>query len=533
MREAWRANPRKTPPTYTDQEGAPVKGWMSKSSVAEADPLSAVIMENVFPEAEAVRSRRGYTLHATVSGNVYSLLRYVNDDSINRLFAATDTTIYNVTSSGAGVSAVTGLLWGYWQQVMFSTPGGQFLVIVNGLDGVRTYDATGGWVNRTASFVATTTPPGPTPPAASFINLHSHKHRLWFVEKDSMDLWYLPVDSVQGPCAKFPVGALFTAGGYVMAIGSYSVDAGDGMDDVFVIVTSEGQVALYAGTNPDAATDWSLIGVYSIGKPIGRRCLFDVGGDLLIINEDGVLPISRAIRIERAVAGEKSITANIRQAYVKATRQSRNTLGWEITSYPLRNMALLNVPGSGVVATEQFAYNTITGAWGRFTHQPALTWVAFGDNLYFGAIGAVYRAEYGATDYNLPIPIKILPAFSHLGRRGRLKSVKDIKLYISTDIVGLQLGVAVATDYTEPTTAIAGSNAPDDVFFQWDVTPWDGPTVWYGGEQVSNDWVGVGNIGTVVAPYISANIDASSAGAEFTFRWLATDFLYEPGGVLG
>jgi len=533
MRQAWRANQRKAPPTFTTQEGAPVKGWMSKASVVEADPLSAVIMENMFPEAEAVRSRRGYTQHCTVPGNAYSLLRYVNDNSANKLFAATDTTIYDVTSAGAGVSVVTGLTYGWWQQTMFASPAAQFLVMCNGLDGVRTYDQVGGWVNRTAAITATVGPPvGPTPPASKFINLHSHKHRLWFVENDSMDLWYLQVDAVQGPCTKFPVGALFTAGGYVMALGTYSVDAGDGMDDIFVIVTSEGQVALYQGTNPDAATDWSLIGVYTIGKPIGRRCLFDVGGDLLIINEDGVLPISRAIRIERAVAGEKSITANIRQAYVKATHQSRNTLGWEIISFPIHNMALLNVPGSGVVATEQFAYNTLTGAWGRFTHQPALTWAAFGDNLYFGAVGRVYRAEYGATDNSLPIPIKILPAFSHLGRRGRLKSVKDLRLYISTDIVGLQLGIAVAVDYTEPTAAIAGTNAPDDVYFQWDVTPWDGPTVWYGGEQVSSDWTGVGNIGTTVAPFIIANIDASSAGAEFTFRWLATDYLYEPGGVL-
>jgi hypothetical protein len=525
MRQALRANPGKAPPTFTIQESAPVKGWMSQENFAEAEPQSAVILTNMFPEADAVRARRGHTSFATgMSGSVSSLLRYVPQGT-GALFAAVGTAIYDVTAGGAvGAAAVSGLTNANWQQSMFATAAGQFMVICNGADGVRTYDGAT-WVDRTATITGT------SGAVNTFINLTAHKKRLWFVASASMDLWFLATEAVAGAATKFPVGSLFKRGGYVMAMGTYSVDAGDGMDDLFVIVTSEGEVALYAGTDPTSATTWELIGVYLIGKPIGRRCLFQVGGDLLVINEDGILPISKAIKIDRAVAGKEAITASIRQAYVEAVKRSRTVQGWEIVAFPLRNMALLNVPGSGSTPTQQFAFNTITGAWALFDGMVAYCWAEFNGALYFGGTDKVFKAEYGANDNGAAIVLTALPAFSHLNAKGRLKHVKDMRFYISTDIPEADFTAAVAVNYAEPTALTGASTTPSGSFFQWDVTTWDGPSVWYG-EMILSDWTGAGNIGTVVAPYLKMNLDAASAGAEFEFRWIATDFIYEPGGVL-
>ncbi len=524
MRQALRANPKKAPPTFTVQMPAPVKGWMSQANFAEADEQSAVILTNMFPEADAVRARRGHTSFATgMSGAVQSLLRYVPAGTA-ALFAANGTSIYTITSGGAvGAAAVAGLTNAFWQQAMFATSAGQFLVICNGADGVRTYDGAT-WVDRTAALTGT------AGAVNSFIALTAHKKRLWFAAINSMDLWYLGTEAVAGAMTKFPIGSLFKKGGYIMAMGTYSMDAGDGMDDLFVIVTSEGEVALYAGTDPASATTWELVGVYGIGKPIGRRCLLQVGGDLLIVNEDGILPVSKALKIDRAVAGAQAITANIRQAYVDAVQRARSVQGWEIVAFPLRNMALLNVPGSGSVMTQQFAFNTITGAWGLFTNMSASCWAEFDGNLYFGGSGVVYKAEYGANDNGQPIPIVALPAFSHMNAKGRLKHIKDMRFYFSTDIAGAGFSAAVAVDYQEPTGISGAALSVSGVFFQWDVTTWDGPSVWYG-ENILSDWTGASNIGTVIAPYLSLNLDAASAGATFKFRWIATDLIYETGGV--
>jgi hypothetical protein len=43
-------------------------------------------------------------------------------------------------------------------------------------------------------------------------------------------------------------------------------------DDYAAFITSEGQVAVYSGADPASSTTWSLVGVFDIGAPIGRRC---------------------------------------------------------------------------------------------------------------------------------------------------------------------------------------------------------------------------------------------------------------------
>lgn len=525
MRQALRANPQKKPPTFTLQRQAPVKGWMSQESFAEAEDGSAVILTNFFPEANAVRARRGNTSFATgLDADVTSLLRYVSATA-SKLFAATSTKIYDITGGGAvGAAAVTGLANAYWQQTMFATAAGQFGVYVNGANGVRTFDGAT-WVDQTGAITGT------GGAVNTFIAITTHKRRLWFCADQSMDLYYLPTDAINGAAVKFGVGSLFKRGGYVMGMGTYSIDVGDGPDDFFVVVSSEGEFAVYQGTDPSTANTWALIGVFPMGKPIGRRSLFQAGGDLLVINEDGILAVSKLLHIDRAVASKQALTARIRQAYVDAVKVARSAIGWEIVSAPLYNMALCNVPAAGSSPTQQFAYNVNTGAWSLFTGLPALCWVEFGGKLYFGGSTKVFQAENGVNDNGAPIVLKMLPAFSHLKAPGRLKDVKDLRYYIVSDIQNPSYDVAVAINYQEPQLTSGASSSPGSNFFQWDVTPWDGPAVWYS-EQVYQDWNGAANVGTVVSDYFKMNLDAGAAGVNFIFRIIATDYLYEQGAVL-
>ncbi|MFK5282932.1 hypothetical protein ACI3PL_25530, partial [Lacticaseibacillus paracasei] len=63
--------------------------------------------------------------------------------------------------------------------------------------------------------------------------------------------------------------------------GQVSMDAGDGLDDKCVFVSSEGEVAVYEGTNPGSAADWRKAGVYQITRPLGQNAKVSAGGDLL------------------------------------------------------------------------------------------------------------------------------------------------------------------------------------------------------------------------------------------------------------
>ena len=75
-----------------------------------------------------------------------------------------------------------------------------------------------------------------------------------------------------------------------------SLDSGSGLDDVCIFVSDQGEIAVYQGTDPASASTWSLVGVYEIGKPLNKHASFGAGGDLAILTEDGIIPVSEALR---------------------------------------------------------------------------------------------------------------------------------------------------------------------------------------------------------------------------------------------
>lgn len=521
-RRPVRDNPQKTPKSLTTQIAAPIKGWSSETSPVDAEEGTALIMDNWFPEPESIRLRRGYASHGTgMVGDVETLLVYTSA-SASAMFACNAGNIYDVSSAGAvGAAAVSGLTNDRWQHTMFATAAGQFLVAANGADSVRNYDGSS-WTTPTINNVTSSTLIAPV----------AHKFRLWFVQLNSTDLWYLATNAISGDATKFSVGGLLKRGGYVMAAGTWSVDSGNGMDDLFVVWSSEGEVIVYQGTDPSTANTWSLVGVYNSGKPLGRRCMFQVGGDLALMTEDGVLPISSLIKADRAVANEKALTKRIRQAYATAVQRARDVFGWQIISHPIRNMALLNVPASGSDPVYQFAFNTITGAWGRFLNWDALCWAQFNNAIYFGSTdGKVYKAETGGTDDGDVISGRVLPAYMHLNARGLLKHVKMVKPIYASDVVAASPDVSVAVDYELPPNAGSGDISGLSEFFAWDISTWDGPTIWFG-DFVNSDWRGTGNIGAVVSPYTVLDLDASGADENYTYRLTGWGMVYETGGIL-
>ncbi len=540
MRKALRPNPQKRMVSNTVQMKAPILGWTTESPV-NATPGTAVVMDNWFPEIDRVRVRRGHTPHATgLSDDVDTLMAYTSA-SASKLFAATSSDIYDVTNSGpVGASEISGLNNGMWQTIMFSTSGGQFLVICNGADDVRIYNGTA-WSTPTITGATSST----------FIHLMNHQKRLWFVPVNSMTIYYLPVESIAGAAVAFPVGALFRKGGYITALGTWTRDSGAGMDDLLTIVTSEGEVAVYQGTDPSSSSLWSLIGVFHMGKPVGRRCIIEVGGDLAILTEDGVVPMSQAIQTELGAIQSIALTAKIQRAFIEAVQDGGQNFGWQPISFPKRNMALINVPAAGSAPIQQFAFNTLTGAWARFVGMDANCWGVFETNLYFGGSGTVFQAESGSDDNGTPIAAAMLPAFMDLGRSGRLKMVKMVRPIYTTDVADLVPSIAIAVDYVTPTSA----NSAEDVsqsFFTWDVSIWDGGDIW-SGSQVNLGWRGNGNLGTVVSPYISLSVDtqqstglftwdtsiwdggdtwSSDTATDFTFDLTAFDLVFELGGVI-
>ena len=132
---------------------------------------------------------------------------------------------------------------------------------------------------------------------------------------------------------EFPLGQEFLRGGRLVAIYTWTIDGGNGPNDYLVFITSEGEVALYTGIDPNDATAFTKVGTFYVAAPLGDRCFLRYGSDVLILTENGAFALSTVLS---AIAADrsKSISDRISQAFAYATSSFRTNLGWEAIVHP-------------------------------------------------------------------------------------------------------------------------------------------------------------------------------------------------------
>ncbi len=517
MRNSARAVAGRRQVSNTLSVSAPVAGWNARDPVAEMKTTDAVILDNFFCTPYDVRVRQGAETWATGLPTIQTLASYAPETGLNKLFAAGGGNIYDATAKGAvGAPVVTGQNNDLWQTVNFGSPGGNFLVMVNGVDKMQQFDGTT-W----KAIDGTSTPAITGIATTELITVTAFKSRLWFVQKNSTKVWYLPVLSVGGAAVSLDFSSLFTMGGYLMQMGTWSLDAGYGMDDYAVFISSKGQVAVFKGTDPASATTWSLIGVYTIGAPIGRRCIMDMAGDLIVICQDGLAPLSKSLMSSRVNAIEM-LTDRIQAVISSYVTSYSSVQGWEAKLFPRENMLVMNIPISPA-QSYQVVMNTISGAWSRFIGWNARTFVLHNEDLYFGSAGGTFKAYSGRTDFGNNIEFEAQQSFNYFGAKTQLKQVKMVRPIISSDgNPALLLGINVDYDTTKPsgTPSFTPVNAG-----LWDIGIWDN-AIWGGGDVIKRDWQTAYGLGYCFSAHISGAMQNT------TLRWAATDYVLEAGGVI-
>ena len=501
----------------TASVSSPVAGLNALDPISEMKDKDAVILDNFFCTPYDVMVRYGYTNQSTgITGTVNSLFSYSPVSGSLKLFAAAGANIYDVTSVGpVGAASVTGLTSDKWQYINFGTAGGNFLLAVNGADKLRGYNGTAWWVDGDTTHDITGLD------TATVNNIYATKSRVWLIQKNTLKVWYLPVLSIAGAATAIDFSSLLNRGGYLVAMCAWTLDAGYGMDDYVAFVTSEGQVLIYKGTDPSSTTTWGLIGIYDIGSPIGKRCMTKYAGDVLVISQDGLAPLSKALMSSR-VNSQEMLTYRVQHIISDYVSQYGALSGWETTLFPKENMLLLNVPISSS-ASYQLVMNTISGAWSRFVGWNAACMKLHGDNLYFGANGVVCQAWNTQADNGANINYEALQSFNYFGSNDQLKMVKMVRPVISTDgSSSLLLGVNTDFD-TSPPTGLP-SFTPN-VFGTWDSAIWDS-AIWGGDLSTKRDWQTAFGIGYCVGAHMKGSL------SNIKLRWASTDYLFESGGVL-
>lgn len=498
------------PPVSRDYHTpAPTGGWNARDNIADMPITDASILKNWFPGTSRVRVRRGFESFVTSVGSDVETLMVYSSGSADKMFAAAGTSIFDASSAGsAGAAVATSKTNARWEYTNIGTSGGRFLIGVNAADTPIKYDGSS-W--------GTTSISGST--STNFAHINLFKRRLFFAVKNSLKFAYLGVESISGTAAEFDLAPLCQMGGYLMAMGTWTRDGGDGLDDLAVFYTSKGEVLIYQGDDPGDANAWSMVGRFVGPAPIGRRCMLRAGADIILISQDGFIPLSTSLQNGR-VTKTNAISDKIRDAVNAATRNYGANFGWQGILYPRASMAIFNVPISEDVS-EQYVANTTTGAWCQFTDQNAFCWAVFNEKLYFGAASAVFKADSGFSNNGSDIDTDVQQAFSKLGYSG-LKAFRKARPVLTTD-GAVTVAMTVNIDYDTGTPNFSPSfTAPSGAL--WTTAVWN-TAQWNTGAQVSKDWLDVEGVGYVGA--IRMRIGAN----DFEVFWNSTDWIYEPGGI--
>ena len=364
------------------------------------------------------------------------------------------------------------------------------------------------------------------PDPSVLIAVAAYRSRLWFIEQNSTNVWYLATDAVSGTATQLPVGGNMKYGGVLVAIGVWTIPIANGLVQCLVLMSSEGEVIVFQGSDPSSSANWNLLGTFKLGRPLGTdRCLLSVGADLAIMTTDGIVPITKAIQLDRGATDLGAITAKISPTWRETVAAIGTTSAqWQLSSFPKRQMAIVNLPSS--YGPYQYVMNTETGAWCRFVGLSSSCWATWQDRIFFGsADGTVYEAEVGASDNGIPIDALLVGAFNRYGDGLASKFSKMIA-------VDAQIGAAtkmyagISADYqaTVPNALLSSTSSPDLAI--WGSAIW-GVSV-FQGSTLKRTYASGGADGIALAPTIRALISGTS-GSVSEGAVVGGSILYEKG----
>ena len=478
---------------------APIRGWVLDDSLANPQAGGASILDNWICTSTGIRARGGKQKYATLDAAVSSLFTYKSGVT-ETFFGATATKIYDITTIAdpdvVPSAAITGQTDGYYSYEQFGTAGGDYLYAVNGTDSPQLYDGSA-WTAITG--VSSPAITGVTPSELSHV--WSFANRLFFVRKDTKTAWYLPVDSIGGAASEFSLAGIFKKGGSLLFGATWSLDAGDGLDDKCVFVSTEGEAAVYEGTNPGSASTWGKVGVYQITKPLGKNATMQAGGDLLVATELGIVPISEAVRRDVASLSLGAVSSKI-APYWQKQAGVLSTHPWEVLKWPQKNIMIVSQPASDTDEGSCLVANLQTGSWSRITGWVTRCLGYFDEYGYFGsADSAVYKMEVGGSDDGANYTCTYLGQHESLGAVGMQKTITQARASFQSSTPILPK-VSAQTDFSQITSGIPASPISTDIDV-WDVGKWDIAKWDIGGAVTTNSlWTSVGKTGHVVAPEV-------------------------------
>jgi hypothetical protein len=454
---------------------APTRGLKTDSALLGLAPEYAITLDNLICQPDALVTRLGYTEWLTGLTGQGSVLFQYHSGSVQKLFVADSVGVYDASSAGAVGSAVAARTTGRGRSTQFSTSAGHFLYYVNGVDSPLLFDGT------TWTAITGVSSPAITGPTTSlFAHVISYRQRLMFLPAGKLSFYYLAVDSVSGAATEFRLGSLLNKGGVAIGQAVWTIDGGEGQDDLYVIASSEGEVVIFGGSDPADPTAWAPLGVFDLGKPVSRDCFLKFGGDLLYLSEAGIYPLSKAL-VAAGIDRSKTISTNIDPTISSAIRTYKENDGWQMIAFPRWSLVILNVPGS---PSFQYVYNTQSRGWSRFTGLNAVSWADYEGSVFFCDGDKVFKAFDGPADNGAAIPWTFDSAYNRFGALNQQHPLL-VRPLLAQNIPS-EYSIGFAQDFTNRylSQTVPRSGGTGGL---WDSGLWD-TALWGGAFVLQRDW---------------------------------------------
>jgi hypothetical protein len=485
----------------------PTGGWNTRDDIANMDSKDAPHLENWFPDTTAVRARNGCRYYSNTTHPIdFQTMIEFNSPEYTAIITAADGVI-SVKSDITDRRLANGFAMNEWQGVNFN---GQ-MVMVNGVDLPQLITAADGEFDCTTQAFSGIGDP------RRLIDAHVFKTRVFYALSDSADFYYTETDAIGGTLTRFPLSRVARQGGKLVTIRSWTVDGGDGPDDIAVFIMSTGEVLAYQGTDPGRSGQWGLIGRYQMPEIIGRRCVTQAAGKIFAVTKTDLVILPDVF--QELTPKPSKLTGAIKAAWEKYG----SLRGWQFTVFQSGGIALLNVP-TGASASEQFVINLKTAAATKYTGWDTFCFVVWDNRLFFSNYGtrALIRADYGiddglAANSRRAITCRARLAPTNLGQQ-QYKQITDYRMRISCE-GNATINSGIAYDF---------SNKPEfyhQVTQSTIGTPWGSAwgSPWSDEDFSKDEWIGASGMGT------HAQLVNEVVAAHQDLRWYMTDYRYVMG----
>jgi hypothetical protein len=349
----------------------------------------------------------------------------------------------------------------------------------------------------------------------------AHMNRLFFADQSNLAVYYLPLQSKAGELKLLPLNAYFKRGGYIKAMFTWSLDGGTGLENLLCIFSSNGECAVFGGSNPD--TDFKLQGIFRFDAPMSKHAIVNYGGELFVLISTGLVPMSTLLKAQTEQLGQ--VDKSVLSFFMEHSSTFGDAPGWQAILNPQSGRVFCNIPHGGG-AYHQMIRHMPNPVWSEFEGIPARTWAWMYPYMWFADdTGFIYQGHTSfLNDSGKAIECDIQMSWSVFKSPG-VKHFKMVKTYFTSD-GEVQSAIDIKCDYdlSDP------QNIPDVTFQQegaeWDTGTWD-EDYWAAGPIPTSQWTGVGRLGRVGAIRLKASIK------DCEFSITGFDLIYETGAALG